>query len=112
MLNRVTIILFLKSSKAVCTLSLHDALPIFAYLGAQIRAGAQAVQLFDSWVGQLAPEDFRHFAAPWVARIIATLRSEEHTSELQSHVKLVCRLLPEKKKTDPITGFDRKVINT
>jgi uroporphyrinogen decarboxylase len=45
-----------------------------AYLGAQIRAGAQAVQLFDSWVGQLAPEDFRAFAAPWVARIIAALK--------------------------------------
>jgi uroporphyrinogen decarboxylase len=44
------------------------------YLGAQIRAGAQIVQLFDSWVGQLAPEDFRVFAAPYVKRIIAALR--------------------------------------
>src|SRR5690242_21280627 len=31
----------------------------------------------------------------------ATGRSEEHTSELQSHVNLVCRLLLEKKKTEP-----------
>src|SRR5438105_12340716 len=31
----------------------------------------------------------------------ADLRSEEHTSELQSRVELVCRLLLEKKKTDP-----------
>src|SRR5438034_6679483 len=31
---------------------------------------------------------------------IATTRSEEHTSELQSHSELVCRLLLEKKKTD------------
>src|SRR6266480_6014554 len=31
------------------------------------------------------------------------LRSEEHTSELQSHVNLVCRLLLEKKKKNPIT---------
>src|SRR5690242_21590590 len=30
--------------------------------------------------------------------IVPSLRSEEHTSELQSHVKLVCRLLLEKKK--------------
>src|SRR4051812_49900519 len=30
-----------------------------------------------------------------------TARSEEHTSELQSHVNLVCRLLLEKKKKDP-----------
>src|SRR5438477_7131143 len=32
------------------------------------------------------------------ARLIRDLRSEEHTSELQSHVNLVCRLLLEKKK--------------
>src|SRR5260370_32136103 len=31
----------------------------------------------------------------------ALLRSEEHTSELQSHLNLVCRLLLEKKKTQP-----------
>src|SRR5437588_10742997 len=33
-------------------------------------------------------------------------RSEEHTSELQSHSDLVCRLLLEKKKTDDSIGFD------
>src|SRR5438477_6706354 len=35
-----------------------------------------------------------------VAHLMAQLRSEEHTSELQSHVNLVCRLLLEKKKTE------------
>jgi uroporphyrinogen decarboxylase len=34
------------------------------YLGGQIRAGAQAVQLFDSWVGVLAPDDYRRFVLP------------------------------------------------
>src|SRR5690242_21393598 len=33
----------------------------------------------------------------------ARRRSEEHTSELQSHVNLVCRLLPEKKKSTTVT---------
>jgi uroporphyrinogen decarboxylase len=34
------------------------------YLNAQIAAGAQAVQLFDSWVGCLSPEDYRRFVLP------------------------------------------------
>src|SRR4051812_49551657 len=36
--------------------------------------------------------------APRLVRCVYGLRSEEHTSELQSHVNLVCRLLLEKKK--------------
>ena len=34
------------------------------YLNAQIAAGAQAVQLFDSWVGCLSPDDYREFVLP------------------------------------------------
>src|SRR5690242_21607505 len=37
-----------------------------------------------------------------VGNIPGGIRSEEHTSELQSHVNLVCRLLLEKKKTNPV----------
>jgi len=40
------------------------------YLLAQIRAGAQAVQLFDSWVGALAPEDYRDYILPYVRSIL------------------------------------------
>src|SRR5262249_37859276 len=47
---------------------------VATFLAAQIRAGAQAVQIFDSWVGQLGPDDFRTFAAPYVARIIEAIR--------------------------------------
>jgi len=35
------------------------------YLNGQIAAGAQAVQLFDSWVGTLSPADYREFVLPW-----------------------------------------------
>ncbi|MGH3037139.1 MAG: uroporphyrinogen decarboxylase [Gaiellaceae bacterium] len=41
-----------------------------AYLAAQERAGADVVQLFDSWVGALSVEDYREFVAPYSARIL------------------------------------------
>jgi uroporphyrinogen decarboxylase len=43
------------------------------YLNGQIAAGAQAVQLFDSWVGALAPADYAEFALPHSRRVIAAL---------------------------------------
>lgn len=46
---------------------------IAAYLQAQIAAGAQAVQLFDSWVGGLAPWDYREFVFPYSQRILQAL---------------------------------------
>lgn len=43
------------------------------YLNAQIAAGAQAIQLFDSWVGTLAPHDYRRFVQPQMRRLFAAL---------------------------------------
>jgi uroporphyrinogen decarboxylase len=43
------------------------------YLAAQACAGADVVQLFDSWVGALSPEDYDEFVAPWSARILAAV---------------------------------------
>ena len=40
------------------------------YLNAQIAAGAQAVQLFDSWVGCLSPDDYREFVLPHTRAVI------------------------------------------
>jgi uroporphyrinogen decarboxylase len=45
-----------------------------AYLNGQIEAGAQAVQLFDSWVGTLSPSDYRQLVEPHSRRAIRALR--------------------------------------
>src|SRR2546422_7562752 len=77
----------------IYTLSLHDALPIFSRRVAQVYAPTQLT------VGDPGVD-------PSKSRLYINLvmvkkpegRSEEHTSELQSRLHLVCRLLLEKKK--------------
>src|SRR5690554_8201150 len=79
----------------IYTLSLHDALPILRrglWLWA-IIAGALIIAL--PAIGQRAALE----RADRTVELVADLRSEEHTSELQSRPHLVCRLLLEKKKT-------------
>src|SRR3712207_9040123 len=76
----------------IYTLSLHDALPILEYVG-----------IFDNKVSDLTPLaklPQLGFMTLHMNEIesVAPLRSEEHTSELQSRQYLVCRLLLEKKK--------------
>ena len=46
---------------------------VTVYLNAQIAAGAQAVQLFDSWVGCLGPDDYREFVLPYVTQVISQI---------------------------------------
>jgi uroporphyrinogen decarboxylase len=41
------------------------------YLNAQVEAGCQALQVFDSWVGALSPADYRRYVAPHTARMLA-----------------------------------------
>ena len=45
-----------------------------AFLVAQVAAGAQAVQLFDSWASALGPRDFRTFALPYLAEAVRIAR--------------------------------------
>src|SRR5436853_2370689 len=78
----------------IYTLSLHDALPICA-------------RLRHRPVRQVAPRppEARRVRPPDGPRVRRVLRSEEHTSELQSLRHLVCRLLLEKKKTSHLPAL-------
>src|SRR5207237_10153504 len=76
------------ATTVISTLSLHDALPIWQELNAE---------LLEDTPGALWSHGIID-AARQAASMIPWLRSEEHTSELQSHLNLVCRLLLEKKK--------------
>jgi uroporphyrinogen decarboxylase len=46
------------------------------YLKAQIKAGADVVQIFDSWAGSLGPEDFKRFAQPYLIQIADALQDD------------------------------------
>src|SRR5436190_7903504 len=93
------------------TLSLHDALPIFIYLQETLKASLQHIRRLRPHrpdalltldevtrrsleLTRTLRDNQREGSAPGCAG-----RSEEHTSELQSHSDLVCRLLLEKKKS-------------
>src|SRR2546429_4469915 len=73
----------------IYTLSLHDALPIFAR-GTPAPDASPTAPLMDA-VATCAEASRGDSSS-------AIMRSEEHTSELQSRLHLVCRLLLEKKK--------------
>src|SRR5207253_9341776 len=72
----------------IYSLSLHDALPIFANVALPYMAGNLGASNDEStWI-----------LTSYLVSNAIVLRSEEHTSELQSRGHLVCRLLLEKKK--------------
>src|SRR2546429_3643027 len=77
----------------IYTLSLHDALPIYGarrHVGVELLRHPDADRDLD--LGMLSLDERRR-----LDEIFPRHRSEEHTSELQSRLHLVCRLLLEKK---------------
>ncbi|MGB1272536.1 MAG: uroporphyrinogen decarboxylase family protein, partial [Endozoicomonas sp.] len=53
------------------------ACSVTKYLNAQIAAGAQAVQIFDTWGGVLSPENYRDFSLKYMAKIVSGLTREQ-----------------------------------
>src|SRR3989441_6943424 len=71
---------------------------------AEDRAGVDEARIFDAQILMLEDKEF--------LSAVANLRSEEHTSELQSLAYLVCRLLLEKKKKTTEAGIMQKSTRT
>src|SRR5690606_40943696 len=92
-------------------LSLHDALPIsgstavFQNMWKVVADNLKNMKYYPRIVGETGGKDFifAHSSADVDALVVAAIRgavrSEEHTSELQSREKRVCRLLLENKRT-------------
>src|SRR2546421_8375680 len=76
----------------IYTLSLHDALPIYTYRGESLP---------------LTQTSKRTWRTVFIVSWKNAVRSEEHTSELQSRSDLVCRLLLEKKKKNKKRASDK-----
>ena len=47
-----------------------------AYLKAKVKAGVNAVQVFDSWGGMLSPQDYQEFSWPYIQQIVDALKDE------------------------------------
>tara|TARA_Y100000766_G_C18861293_1_gene583353 strand:- start:667 stop:1530 length:864 start_codon:yes stop_codon:yes gene_type:complete len=54
----------------------HFAKSIGEYLKYQIKSGAQVVQIFDSWAGQLSPQDYDIFAGPYQRKVVEIVKEE------------------------------------
>ena len=65
-----------KEPKLLHKLLDHFAKSIGEYLKFQIKSGAQVVQIFDSWAGQLSPEDYDIFAGPYQKKVVEIVKKE------------------------------------
>src|SRR2546430_12362188 len=85
----------------IYTLSLHDALPICAVAAIeQSSSTTRGSNCVPEQARSSASASARLRALRYERSVVIALRSEEHTSELQSQSNLVCRLLLEKKKKE------------
>src|SRR5690606_39916472 len=92
----------------IYTLSLHDALPIYNFLGSLVST--LIIFLIIGALYSIIVENRSEDTSVTISELaldiregeVSEIRSEEHTSELQSRENLVCRLLLEKKKNEPI----------
>jgi uroporphyrinogen decarboxylase len=86
---------------------------VTVYLNAQIAAGAQCVQLFDSWVGCLGPDDYRAFVLPHVQAVIGGLTPAVPVINFATGNPALLPLLAEgfatARSAAPVVGVDWRI---
>ena len=85
----------------------HLASSISIYLNGQIEAGAQCLQLFDSWAGCLGFEDYKNFVHPYVKQIIASLPAHVPLINFATGNPALLPLLADTRAS--VIGFDWRV---
>ncbi|MEQ9617781.1 MAG: uroporphyrinogen decarboxylase [Deltaproteobacteria bacterium] len=80
---------------------------ISAYLNRQIAAGADAVQLFDSWVGCLSPADYRAFVLPHMKKLVSSITGGVPVINFGTGTATLLELMKESGCS--VIGFDWRV---
>ncbi len=88
---------------------------VVKYLEAQIKAGVQVVQLFDTWAGIFSPQDYKDYVLPYIKRVIKGIKDWQST-ELAESVPIIyfvgeCGGLLEEIKTcgADVIGIDWRI---
>ena len=82
---------------------------IINYLLAQIKAGAETVQLFDSWVGCLSTEDYRQYVLPHSKKIIENIKKEINIPVIHFGTNTTTLLQSMKEAGGDVIGLDWRI---
>jgi uroporphyrinogen decarboxylase len=75
------------------------------YALAQVAAGADAIQIFDSWAGALAPGDYAEYVLPYVRQCIATIRDRGSGIRGQGSAKVTDSPISDPRPPTPVIYF-------
>lgn len=80
------------------------------YLVAQVEAGCDAVQIFDSWGGELGPDDFEIWSLPYVQRLVQRVKASHPEVPVIYFGTGMSTLLPQMKRTGAdVIGLDWRI---
>jgi uroporphyrinogen decarboxylase len=80
---------------------------LIRYLKAQIRAGAQAIQMFDSWVGCLGPGDYEEYVLPYSRKVLSSLNKDVPVIHFGTSTSALLPLM--KKAGGNVIGVDWRI---